>query len=694
MSADIDLIELLEADASMAGVYPPGVVLALTLEPSHVASTAGLASFLVPMAGVDADEVEHRLLGTPIELLTSKRVVRYEPGRRESDRWILDVEPSEELDRRLIDLCWEKIADWREAHAHSAFVTSFDASPEVASGPDRSLYLSLFGERLWPVDELAPGDTLLWYSSEREAVTLASRLLAADRFDYADREQAASHVEGTFGRDVRDGWVLASAPERGYGLAFTIDQAREVTVPKPEKFRFPLQGWMRFEDAEIIWPGIGSALEEGGEGIETEPRATAAPRDEAPPVETVSEPDVPADEVAAQPDAESPPADEEPPGAVAEVPELSDEKAEDRDVDSLPMDEAMALRDSCTRYMNGHGPRDPAGVLAEIGGLPDSDLAADTYGRGGTVELLEEEVRGLLGKPAAVFMPSGIMAQQIALRIHADSRNRPLVVFHPACHLELHEDMAYRWLHGLRGLPLGNGRELLTLADLESVREPIGALVLELPQREIGGRLPTWHDLEAQISWARERGAAVHLDGARLWETGPFYQRSLGEIAGLFDSVYVSFYKGLGGVAGSLLLGEEDVIDEARVWRHRHGGTVFGLWPYAASALAGLRSRLPRMGEYVDHARAIATALSVIDGVDVVPDPPQTPMMHVHLRTTASAVVAGVRRLADEEGLWTWSGSQPTDTPAIRRVELAVGDATLTLSPEQVASAVTALLPG
>ena len=70
---------------------------------------------------------------------------------------------------------------------------------------------------------------------------------------------------------------------------------------------------------------------------------------------------------------------------------------------------------------------------------------------------------------------------------------------------------------------------------------------------------------------------------------------ALAEIAALFDTVYVSFYKGLGGVAGGMLLGEEDVIAEAREWRHRHGGTLFNLWPYAASALAGLRLRLPRM---------------------------------------------------------------------------------------------------
>jgi threonine aldolase len=355
--------------------------------------------------------------------------------------------------------------------------------------------------------------------------------------------------------------------------------------------------------------------------------------------------------------------------------------------------ERRALQASCTRAVQANGVPDPARTQAELATLPPEDLAADTYGDGGTVGVLETEVRTLLGKPAAAFMPSGTMAQQIALRIHADRRNRRAVAFHPTCHLELHEDKAYQRLHGLLGRTVGDGRELITLADLEAVSEPLAALLVELPQREIGGRLPAWGDLVAQVGWARDRGAAVHLDGARLWECGPYYGRPLAEIAALFDTVYVSFYKGLGGTSGSILLGDDGVIGEAREWRHRHGGTLYNLWPYAASALAGLRLRLPRMGTYAERARAIAAAVATIDGVEVVPDPPQTPMLHLHLRTDAATVLAGIRRMATEQGLWTWGGSTPTDTPGIRRVELTVGDATLALSVDEVVDAVRALLP-
>jgi threonine aldolase len=361
--------------------------------------------------------------------------------------------------------------------------------------------------------------------------------------------------------------------------------------------------------------------------------------------------------------------------------------------DTIPSDELRTLRAACDRSLGGHGLRTATDMLAEIAALPAGDLQEDYYGDGGAVTTLESEVRTLLDKPAAVFMPSGTMAQQIVLRIHADRRGRRVVAFHPTCHLEIHEDKAYQRLHGLIGRPVGDARELLTLADLEAVDEPLAALLLELPQREIGGRLPAWKDLVSQVRYARGRGAAVHLDGARLWESGPFYGRPLSAIAALFDTVYVSFYKGLGGLAGSVLLGEEDVIAEARAWRHRHGGTVFRLWPYAAAGLAGLRARLPRMPAYVDHARAIAAEVGRIDGVDVVPDPPETPMMHLHLRTTARAATAGFRRLATQEKIWTWPGTAPTDTPGVRRVELGVGEATMGFSPAEVARIVRFLLP-
>ena len=274
----------------------------------------------------------------------------------------------------------------------------------------------------------------------------------------------------------------------------------------------------------------------------------------------------------------------------------------------------------------------------------------DRYGEGGVVTELESEIMLVLGQPAAVFLPSGTMAQQAVLRVHADRRQRRAVVFHPACHIDVHEGRGYERLHQLTGRPAGERDRLLTVTDLERVAEPIGSLVIELPQRDLGGQQPDWAALEAQASWARERGAAVHLDGARLWESAVGYGRPPADIAALFDTVYVSFYKGLGALPGCCVAGPEDIVAEVREWRHRMGGTLFGLWPNAASALSCLARRLPMMPRYLSHTRAIADALRDLPGVTIIPDPPQTPMLHLLLRTTAEDFAAAARRLAAGQG--------------------------------------------
>jgi threonine aldolase len=353
-------------------------------------------------------------------------------------------------------------------------------------------------------------------------------------------------------------------------------------------------------------------------------------------------------------------------------------------------DDVAALRAKCDRFLSEHGPVTAARMLASI----PIDTEVDRYGVGGAVTALENEICSLLGKEAAVFVPSGTMAQQAVLRVHADERHRSTVVFHPMCHLEQHEEQAYQRLHGLVGRPAGERHRLIELADLTRIAEPVAALLLELPQRDIGGQQPAWDDLVAQCRWAADVGAAAHLDGARLWESTAGYGRPAADIAALFDTVYVSFYKGIGALAGCCVAGPSHVIAQVRDWRRRMGGTLYGLWPSAASALSCLRERLPRMPMYLEHARAIAVELGQVPGVRVVPDPPQTPMMHLLLATTPELFAKAARAIATERGVWTWAEATGTVDPAVVRVELSVGDATCALSASEVAAIIGALAAG
>ena len=232
----------------------------------------------------------------------------------------------------------------------------------------------------------------------------------------------------------------------------------------------------------------------------------------------------------------------------------------------------------------------------------------------------------------------------------------------------------------------------MTIDDLTAIGEPAAALLIELPQRDLGGQQPAWEDLQAQAGWARAHGAAAHLDGARLWESAAGYGRPPAEIAALFDTVYVSFYKGLGALPGCCVAGAADIVAEVREWRQRMGGTLFGLWPNAASALTCLRRRLPLMPAYLSHARAIAAALGEVSGVRVVPNPPQVPMMHLLLDTTQDRFAAAARHLAAEQGIWAWPTAGTTIDPGIQRVELSIGDATCALEPDRIRDIIVTLI--
>jgi threonine aldolase len=356
--------------------------------------------------------------------------------------------------------------------------------------------------------------------------------------------------------------------------------------------------------------------------------------------------------------------------------------------EELSPDAQAALRARCSVFLAGHGQVTAAGMLA---GIPASTVI-DRYGDGGVVAELEAEIAGLLGKPAAVFLPSGTMAQQAVLRVHADRRQRKTVIFHPMCHLDRHEGGAYQRLHGLTGRPAGDLDRLMTINDLTAIGEPAAALLIELPQRDLGGQQPAWEDLLAQVDWARGQGAAAHLDGARLWESAAGYGKPPAEIAALFDTVYVSFYKGIGALPGCCVAGPAGILAEVREWRQRMGGTLFGLWPNAASALTCLRRRLPLMPAYLSHARAIAAALGDVTGVRAVPDPPQVPMMHLLLDTTPDRFAAAARHMAAEQGIWVWPKAMTTIDPGVQRVELSIGDATCTLKPDRVRDIIAALI--
>ncbi|MEV6165220.1 beta-eliminating lyase-related protein [Streptomyces sp. NPDC052052] len=306
-------------------------------------------------------------------------------------------------------------------------------------------------------------------------------------------------------------------------------------------------------------------------------------------------------------------------------------------------------------------------LATEAGSVTALDRPVDMYGDG-VVTDLEERIADLLGTEAAAFFPTGTMAQQVALRCWAGRTGNSTVALHPQAHPEVHERGALGAVSGLRTVHPTSAPRLPTAQEIRDFAEPFGTLMLELPLRDAGFVLPTWEELEAVVAAAREREAVVHFDGARLWECSSHFGRELPEIAALADSVYVSFYKSLGGISGAALAGSESLIAEARTWRHRYGGQLAQQFPAALSALIGLDQELPLLPSYVAQARMVAGVLAEalpaagVGWSRVHPEPPHTHQFQVWLPYEADVLTEASVRQAEETGVVLFRTWRPCDT--------------------------------
>jgi threonine aldolase len=298
----------------------------------------------------------------------------------------------------------------------------------------------------------------------------------------------------------------------------------------------------------------------------------------------------------------------------------------------------------------------------------------DTYGSGKFINDFEDQIASLLGKEAGVFMPSGTMAQQIALRIHCEHRSNFTVAMHPTSHLEFAEHAGLTFLHNIKRLqfaaPEFVSDRVLVREDFDKLAVMPGAILLELPYRPLGGQLPSWTELTAIADWAREREVPMHLDGARIWQCTRYYGRSLKEICDLFATVYVSFYKDLGGIAGCILAGSQVFVDESRVWQRRYGGNLYDQSPMVAAARKGVIETLPHIDSWVERAIEVARVCTEVKGVKVAPDPPCVNFFQLYLPGDAESLTRKHHELAAETGTFLFSALRPADVPGYAKTEI------------------------
>lgn len=339
------------------------------------------------------------------------------------------------------------------------------------------------------------------------------------------------------------------------------------------------------------------------------------------------------------------------------------------------MADILEILKKSNNILPGHATIKPMKVLfQELADYVDADSLRDVYGSGEYIQNFESTISEFLGKESGVFMPSGTMSQQIALRIWVEKSQNFTVAMHPKSHPEFAEHAGYLFLHNIKRIQFGgpeflSGR-LLTKEDFMNISQKPGVVLIELPFRPLGGQLPEWESLVEMTTWLKENNIPVHLDGARLWQSGTFYNKTLAEITALFDSVYVSFYKDIGGLNGSMLLGSKQFITEAKVWQRRHGGNVYSQSANVVSAKMMFEKNMPRMEALVLKAKEIASIFNEFDEIEVSPNPPHVNMFQLFIRGDIEKLNKKNLELAEESGTFIYYGLGNSEVPGIGKTEI------------------------
>ncbi len=248
--------------------------------------------------------------------------------------------------------------------------------------------------------------------------------------------------------------------------------------------------------------------------------------------------------------------------------------------------------------------------LADEGKIP-----VDHYSRGGVVEQLEEKFASLLGMESAVFMPTGTLANHIAVRKHAALRGGRRVIVQADSHLYNDSGDCAETLSGLNLLPLAPGKTSFTLAEVQEavavtrqgrVKNRVGVISIESPVRRHHNATFPFEEMKKISQWARNEGIALHLDGARLFNAVAHSGIDAKEYAALFDTVYVSMYKDFNAASGAILAGPEAFTKDLYHTRRMFGGGMPQVWPFAAVALHYADTFLP------DYKKAMETANRLI----------------------------------------------------------------------------------
>lgn len=252
-------------------------------------------------------------------------------------------------------------------------------------------------------------------------------------------------------------------------------------------------------------------------------------------------------------------------------------------------------------------------------------IAPDFYSSGGSTSALEEEFARITGKEKAIYLPSGTMANQLAMKLLKGNNTK--VVVPENSHIFRDEADAAQSIHRIRLVPLGKDKAYFDLQELkdsikymdenEVFKSGLGVVVIENPVRRADGAIVPIENMMEISEYCMAKGIRLHLDGARLHIASAYSNVSVSEYSSLFDTVYISLYKYLNAAGGGILCGEAELIDQVPHLIKVHGGNLLQSWPNTAMALHFLRGVEERWKEIIRSASYLIPKLNELEGVQI-----------------------------------------------------------------------------
>jgi len=297
----------------------------------------------------------------------------------------------------------------------------------------------------------------------------------------------------------------------------------------------------------------------------------------------------------------------------------------------------------------GLTPPQYAALLTRL--LDEKSMTPDSYSLGGIVEELETQCARLLGKERAIFMPTGTLANHMAVRALAGGSSR--VVVQEQSHFYQDEGDCAQTLSNLTLMPLAPGRATFTADDLQQLLDHtksarvvsrVSVIAVETPVRRMQGAHFDAGELAKIIAIARREGIRLHLDGARLFLQAAYTGEDVAAYARPFDTVYVSLYKYFNAASGAILAGPRDVIDGMFHGRRMFGGGLNTVWPFALVARHYLDGFSQRYGTAVRISEDVIRGLPQ-DAFAVERIPSGTNLFRLRVRGTDPTVFR--KRLAE-----------------------------------------------